>query len=79
MRFRIHNNLGEDRWHATAWTENNQEDEDFRNWMDERLPDCLYVHRFNGGEPYWELRGGDKRNLSIILLRWDTGKGRRPW
>ena len=79
MKFRIHTNLGEDRWHATAWSESNDEDHAFKDWMDLRYPDCLYHNRFNGGEPFWELRGGDKRILSIILLRWDTGKGRRPW
>jgi hypothetical protein len=79
MKFRIHENLGEGRWHCTAWSESGHEDLAFRTWMDERYPDCLYQHRFNGGEPYWEIRGGDKRILSLILLRWDTGKGRRPW
>lgn len=70
MKFRVQTNLNEDRWYMTAPSVNAAEDKQFREWMDANCPDCMCVLRFNSGEPYWELRGGDVHLRTLILMRW---------
>jgi len=72
MKFRNQLHPGEGRWYMIGRTKNQEEDKAFREWMDKHCPDCMYILRFNSGDPYWEIRGGDKKWQSLILLRWTT-------
>ena len=65
--------LGPTRWHMDLWFDHNNEvkNREFREWMADNLPHCLYLHHWNGGiRPFWELRGGDPSEQSLIVLMW---------
>lgn len=62
--------LGEPRWFMMGWSSGAVEDRAFCEWMDNNCEDCMYILRFNSGEPYWELRGGDQHLRTLILMRW---------
>jgi hypothetical protein len=65
--------LGTNRWFLTMKSSGYKEDEAFKEWMDRNCPECMYVKRENyGEESYWEVRGGDMRTQTMILLRWST-------
>jgi hypothetical protein len=71
-KIRVHD-LGPQRWHMTIRFDNiytNEVNFDFKQWMHENYPDCLCIHRFNNGDPYWELRGGDPADQAFIAMRW---------
>jgi hypothetical protein len=63
-------NLGEERWFLIMKSSGPVEDREFKEWMDKHCSECMYVNRFNGGDPYWEVRGGDMRQQTMILLKW---------
>ena len=65
--------LGPTRWHMDLWFDQNNEakNREFREWMADNLPHCLYLHHWNNGiRPFWELRGGDPSEQSLIVLMW---------
>lgn len=64
------NDLGDQRWLLTMHSSGQDEDREFKEWMDKHCSDCMYVKRFNSGDPYWEVRGGDMRLQTMILLKW---------
>ena len=70
-KIRVHE-LGPQRWHMTVLFENDDGavNWEFKKWMADNYPDCLCIHRWNGGEPYWELRGGDPLDQAFIAMRW---------
>ena len=71
MKFRV-KDLGEERWYMIGFSSGGKEDQEFYDWMNIHYPDCMFVKRSNyGDEPYWEIRGGDKRQQTMILLRWN--------
>jgi len=73
MQFRIHI-TDPARWHMSGVSSGVQEDAEFREWISDMYPECLYLYRFNHGNPFWELRGGDLTTQSLIILRWSTEK-----
>lgn len=70
---RVHD-LGPSRWHMIVKfgedRDNHVVNFEFKHWMAEHYPDCLCIHRFNNGDPYWELRGGDPSDQAFIAMRW---------
>ena len=70
-KMRVHE-LGPQRWHMSVWFANDDGSVnwEFKKWMADNYPDCLCIHRFNNGEPYWELRGGDQMDQAFIAMRW---------
>lgn len=63
--------LGPNRFYITVATDSWHEDLEFKEWMDQHCPDCMYIKRENFGEKgFWEVRGGEMRLQSLILLRW---------
>lgn len=69
MRF-ISKDLGPERWFMKGYSKDHFEANAFHDWMTKNCPDCLFTHRFNSGDPYWEIRGGDKKLQTLILLKW---------
>lgn len=66
--------LGLNRFYLRMTSSGYAEDRAFEKWMDETCSECMYVKRSNyGEEPYWEVRGGDLRLQTLIILRWTTG------
>jgi len=62
--------LGEHRWHMTINFDGNQKIS-FEHWMAEMYPDCMCVYRSNyGSDGYYEVRGGNKEDQSLIALTW---------
>ena len=69
-KIRVHD-LGPQRWHMTIrFTDNGTINFEFKQWMNDNYPDCLCIHRFNNGEPFWEVRGGDPSDQAFIAMRW---------
>ena len=64
--------LGPHRWHMSVRFNNDDGAVNwvFKKWMADNYPDCLCIHRWNGGEPYWELRGGNQMDQAFIAMRW---------
>lgn len=58
------------RWHMAGRSRTFQEDTDFCEWMANFYPECECIHRFNDGDPFWSVRGGDPETQAMILLRW---------
>jgi hypothetical protein len=73
MRFSV-KDLGPERWFMRGYTKNAEEDQAFHTWMTANCSDCLFLNRFNSGDPYWEIRGGDKKLQTLILLKWQGDK-----
>lgn len=72
MKFRV-KDLGDERWYMLGFSKDHQEENEFVKWMTIHFPDCMFVKRSNyGDKPFWEIRGGDKRQQTLILLRWST-------
>ena len=70
-KIRIHE-LGPHRWHMSVRFNNDDGSVkwEVKTWMADNYPDCLCIHRWNGGEPYWELRGGNEMDQAFIAMRW---------
>ena len=47
-----------------------EENETFKEWMDKNCSECMCIHRFNNGDPYWAIQGGDMNKRTLILLKW---------
>jgi hypothetical protein len=73
-KIRVHD-LGPQRWHMTVKFESPVVagiEFEFKKWMADNYPDCLCIHRFNNGDPYWEVRGGDPMDQAFIAMRWGS-------
>lgn len=66
----ISRDIGLQRWQLILKSDDYNEEVAFKEWMDEHYPECMCVKRFNSGDPYWEVRGGELRIQTHILLRW---------
>jgi hypothetical protein len=64
--------LGQERWHMTIRFDSFTAtvNFEFKKWMAENYPDCLCINRWNNGDPYWEVRGGDPLDQTFIAMRW---------
>lgn len=60
------------RWHMRIQIKNWKQNREFFEWMKENCADCMCVRRYNSSEPYWELRGGDRGLMMLIIMRWIT-------
>ena len=70
-KIRVHD-LGPQRWHMSIWFPASAIviNYEFKKWMSDNYPDCLCIHRWNSGDPYWEVRGGDQADQAFIAMRW---------
>jgi len=70
-KIRVHE-LGQERWHMTIRFDSftSTATFEFKKWMSENYPDCLCIHRWNNGDPYWEVRGGDPIDQAFIAMWW---------
>jgi hypothetical protein len=66
--------LGQERWHMTIRFDRitATANFEFKKWMAENYPDCLCIHRWGSGDPYWEVRGGDPIDQAFIAMRWTS-------
>lgn len=71
MQIKRHN-IGRQRWHLTIIADNWLENKAFDNWMKEYCPECMCIRRWNSGQPYWEVRGGDIGQMMMIYMRWEN-------
>ena len=64
--------LGPNRWHMSFTFDNGSKNYEFENWMQSMYPDCMCVFRsdYGGGPGYYELRGGDPDDQTLIALTW---------
>jgi hypothetical protein len=68
-RIKVHD-LGPTRWHMSIWFRHPYNGQ-FEEWMKDNYPDCLCRYCFNYGDrPYYELRGGDPDDQTMIAMRW---------
>lgn len=72
MRIRRHN-IGDQRWHVTAFYDGGREKEEFKRWVDENIPGCFCVAREDyDGTRYFEVRGKDPGDMMVLVLRWSS-------
>lgn len=69
-KIKVHD-LGPQRWHMTIWFPRSIPHGQFEEWMQENYPDCFCKWYINfGGDPYYEVRGGDPDDQMLIAMRW---------
>ena len=66
----VSKDIGPQRWLLILKSKDYNEEVAFKDWMDEHCPECMCVKRFNDADPFWEVRGGEPRTQTLILLRW---------
>ncbi len=76
MRIRKHN-VGQQRWHISAFVNGGREKEEFLAWIRENMPDCFCTYREGllydpDNSRYFELRGTDHGQMMMIVMRWMT-------
>ena len=69
MRIRRHN-VGDRRWHLSAYFNDWREKEEFQRWIKENISDCFCVYRDDGRNRYFEIRGSDLGQMMVLFLRW---------
>ena len=57
-------------WHMMVWTQGPVSDRVFGEWLQTHYPAVSAVNRFNGGNPYWVLKGDNPRDQTHILMKW---------
>lgn len=72
MRIRRHN-VGERRWHISAFYDGGREKEEFHRWVKEHLPGCFCAARedYTLGR-YFEVRGSDPGQMMLLFLIWSS-------
>lgn len=70
-KIHVHRNLGPDRWHMQVWFPRGGPHHEFEAWVRDTFHDvfCKFYSNY-GGDPYYELRGGNPDDQTLIALRW---------
>ena len=70
MIFRVIDDEKHPGWYVMAWG-NRDSDPRFGDWLKDHLINKVIAKwRFNDGFPFWELKGHDENDLTLMMMTW---------